>query len=171
MPRVGFVVVCLLLMPMVHAQWAWIDGRGQRVYSDRPPPPEVPERNVLKQPNSPISTSVDSSPKPATSATATQTNAAPAGRDASLESRKREQEQAEAAKRKADEARLKAEQARATAARTDNCARARQSLAVVQSGQRMRIPLPNGELGFMDDEQRAAEVQRLQQLLASECSP
>ncbi|MBF9265764.1 DUF4124 domain-containing protein, partial [Paracidovorax cattleyae] len=32
------------------AQWQWIDKDGRKVFSDRPPPTDVPARNILKQP-------------------------------------------------------------------------------------------------------------------------
>ncbi len=33
-----------------HAQWQWRDAAGRMVMSDRPPPPDVPLRNILKAP-------------------------------------------------------------------------------------------------------------------------
>lgn len=174
LPRLLFVALALLATT-AQGQWAWIDAQGQRVYSDRPPPPDIPLRNVLRQPT-PRAEAPNPAAPPAAPAAAAPTPAAPAsaagsGRDPTLEARKREQEQAEAAKRKAEEARVKEEQARAAATRAENCTRVRQSLAVLQSGQRMRVPLPNGEMGFMTDEQRDAENARLQQMLVTECAP
>ena len=32
------------------AQWQWIDKDGRKVFSDRPPPQDTPEKNILKQP-------------------------------------------------------------------------------------------------------------------------
>ena len=32
------------------AQWQWIDKDGRKVFSDRPPPAEVPAKSILKQP-------------------------------------------------------------------------------------------------------------------------
>ena len=36
-------VVCI-------AQWQWVDKDGRKVFSDQPPPPDVPAKNILKQP-------------------------------------------------------------------------------------------------------------------------
>lgn len=176
-----------------HAQWMWLDAQGQRVYSDRAPPPDVPLRNVLRQPSpraepANAATGGSSIPSPndagapaqTPAATATATGSAAAapvpataasapGRDPGLEARKREQDRIEAERKKAEDERRRAEEARAAATRADNCVRVRQSMAVLQSGQRMRVPLPNGEMGFMSDDQRVAEMQRLQQMLATEC--
>ncbi|MFZ9335598.1 MAG: DUF4124 domain-containing protein [Burkholderiaceae bacterium] len=182
-------VALALCASLAHAQWMWTDAQGRRVYSDRPPPPDIPERNVLRQPGPRPDPSANTANAPAgapapqgANTAASVPGAAPAaaapmpaaaasgpGRDPALEARKREQEQAEAARRKAEEDRVKQEEARAAAQRADNCNRVRQSITVLQSGQRMRVPMPNGEMGFMSDEQRAAEFQRLQQMLATEC--
>ncbi|MFM8610089.1 MAG: DUF4124 domain-containing protein [Burkholderiaceae bacterium] len=168
-----------------HAQWMWLDAQGQRVYSDRAPPPDIPLRNVLRQPSA-RAKPANAAPTPNDAGTTAQTPAAAAtggtataplpataasapGRDPTLEARKREQDRIEAERKKAEDERRKAEEARAAATRADNCARVRQSMAVLQSGQRMRVPLANGEMGFMSDDQRGAEMQRLQQLLATEC--
>ena len=32
------------------AQWQWIDKDGRKVFSDRPPPADIQEKNILKQP-------------------------------------------------------------------------------------------------------------------------
>jgi len=32
------------------AQWQWIDKDGRKVYSDRSPPSDIPEKNILKAP-------------------------------------------------------------------------------------------------------------------------
>jgi len=33
------------------AQWQWLDKDGRKVFSDRPPPADVPDKNILAQPN------------------------------------------------------------------------------------------------------------------------
>ncbi len=32
------------------AQWQWIDKDGHKVFSDRAPPPEIQDKNILKRP-------------------------------------------------------------------------------------------------------------------------
>ena len=32
------------------AQWQWIDKDGHKVFSDRSPPPEINEKDILKRP-------------------------------------------------------------------------------------------------------------------------
>ena len=39
-----------LVSAQAFAQWQWIGNDGRKVYSDRPPPADIPAQNVLKQP-------------------------------------------------------------------------------------------------------------------------
>jgi Domain of unknown function (DUF4124) len=32
------------------AQWQWIDKDGRKVFSDRAPPPDVADKNIVKRP-------------------------------------------------------------------------------------------------------------------------
>ncbi len=32
------------------APWVWLDANGRQVFSDRAPPPDVPDRRILRQP-------------------------------------------------------------------------------------------------------------------------
>ena len=40
----------ILAAAAAHAQYQWVDKDGRRVFSDRPPPADVPAKNVLTQP-------------------------------------------------------------------------------------------------------------------------
>jgi hypothetical protein len=35
---------------LAHAQYSWLDDKGTRVFSDRPPPPGTPPSRILKAP-------------------------------------------------------------------------------------------------------------------------
>ena len=75
------------------AQWQWIDKDGRKVFSDRPPPAEVPANSILKQPGGapvarPATTPEASSAENATPAAAASKPAAKpvaAGKDKELE--------------------------------------------------------------------------------------
>lgn len=155
------------------AQWQWIDKDGRKVYSDRSPPADIPEKSILKMPRgakgkSVVVTPVDdpaAAPAAAASAAATKTAAnAPklTGKDAQLEAKKKQAEDEEAAKKQA-------EQEKVAKAKTDNCERAKKSLAGFQSGQRIPYTNAKGERDYMDDKARAAEVTRIQGIVASDC--
>lgn len=162
-------VVTLLLMaatalplPSV-AQWMWRDANGKPVYSDRPPPPDVPEQRVLQRPST-APRSPQPPADPAASAAPSSQPTPPSGTDKELEQRRQQAEAAEAAKQKA------AQQAQAKV-RADNCARARQAQANLDSGMRIARTNAQGEREFLDDAARAAEARRAQDVIARECGP
>ena len=88
--------------------------------------------------------------------------ARPAPVDKELEARKRAAEAEKAAK-------AKAEEQRNAAVRAENCKRARQHLATMDSGQRVARINEKGEREVLDDETRAAESRRARDIIASEC--
>ncbi|WP_041675323.1 DUF4124 domain-containing protein [Ramlibacter tataouinensis] len=155
------------------AQWQWVDKDGRKVFSDQSPPPEIPAKNILKQPGGralvpaaaePVPTAAPApSAVPASAATRTATGTLKiGGKDKELEEKKKQAEAAEAEKRKAEEERV-------AKARADNCSRAKQSKADFDSGMRIARTNAKGEREVLDDAQRAAEVKRLQEMIASEC--
>lgn len=155
------------------AQWQWIDKDGRKVYSDRSPPADIPEKNILKMPRGGKGKS-GMVEMPAATATASTTAAsAPAaksdpnapkltGKDPQLEAKKKQAEDEAAAKKQADEERV-------AKAKADNCERAKKSLTGLQSGQRVPITNAKGERDYMDDNARAAEIKRTQGIVASDC--
>lgn len=154
---------------MALAQWQWIDGAGRKVFSDQPPPPEVPPRNILRQPagtrpSGPVAVTPVDAPAPAAAAAPARPASAPAAarQDKELEARRKQMEAAEAEKRKAEEERI-------AKLRADNCVRVQQAKRTLDSGVRVARMNDKGEQEVMDDAARAAESQRLQGLIASEC--
>ncbi len=146
------------------AQWQWVDKDGRKVFSDRPPPQDVPEKNILKQPHAgspsrpaaaPQATAGADAPPPAQAAPGT-------GKDKQLEENKAKAEAAEAAKKKA-------EQERQAKVRADNCARAKLAKAQLAPGRLVSHTNANGERSFMDDATRAAELSRADAVIASDC--
>lgn len=47
--RVCVGAMCLVSLTAM-AQWTWMDKDGRKVYSDKAPPPDVLEKNILKRP-------------------------------------------------------------------------------------------------------------------------
>ena len=139
-----------------QAQWVWKDASGHRVYSDRAPGPEVAPQNILKQPGG---RPITEAPPPAAP-----TDAKPTAKvDPELEKRRKAAEQQEADKQKEAAAKL-------AKAKADNCVRARQALATLTSGRRMRTSNAAGEAEYMSDEAKTAEVSRTQQIMADDCA-
>ena len=147
------------------AQWQWVDKDGRKVYSDRPPPADVPEKNILKQPGYRGGAAPAPAVGPASAASAPASAAIPrsAGKEKELEEKKKQAEQQEAAARKAEEEKFQK-------TRAENCARARQAKAGFDSGARIATTSKTGERIILDDEARAAEVKRLQDVIRSECN-
>ncbi|MFT3811748.1 MAG: DUF4124 domain-containing protein [Acidovorax sp.] len=143
------------------AQWQWIDKDGRKVFSDRPPPMDVPDKNILKQPGVHSRPVAAPSPAPAP-AQAAASLPRPSGQDKELQERKAKAEAEEAAKKHAEEERL-------AKARADNCARARQAKTTYASGQPLTRINAQGEREFIDEATRAAETKRADEIIASNC--
>jgi hypothetical protein len=139
------------------AQYMWIDDKGIKQLSDRPPPPNVPEKRILKAPGKPLFNPNAIEPEPAAEAPAA-TRPRPAGRtqcrlqQAQDRSRRRQQQAAANAQRKADEA--------------ANCNAARQNQQALDQGLRLSTYDKNGERGYMNDEQREELRKNTQKVLA-----
>jgi hypothetical protein len=148
-----------LAAPAAHAQWKWKDPRGVVQYSDLPPPAGTPDRDILQRPaaQAPMRTAA-----PAASAPAIGASAVARGVDPELEARRKKAEQDEASKKKADEERNSAQ-------RAENCQRARANLKALEDGLRISRMNAQGEREFLDDAQRADEVRRTRDVVASDC--
>jgi len=189
---------CSLLLSLIltggmgsaQAQWAWRDANGEITYSDTPPPADVSRSNILRQPTgvSPSNTDTTSAapsapainnggPVPATPRTSAPASAPPspapqaskpnpapkslAEQDADFRKRLTERQKAEE-KEEQDEAQA--------SQRAEACNQAKTYMDMLQGGTRLLRPDANGERNFLDDDQRAAEVQKTQDAINKNCS-
>lgn len=152
-------------MPVTLAQWQWIDKDGRKVFSDRSPPAEIQEKDILKRPGGKSPSLPTSSADPAPAAAAAVKAGAPklSGKDALLEARKKQADEEDATKKKLEKEKL-------AHAKADNCERARDGLVTIQSGVRLSVVNAKGEREFMDDNARAAQKEQLQGIATSECA-
>lgn len=163
-----FLFTALLgISATAFAQWQWIDKDGRKVFSDRAPPADILDKNILKRPlGRAIPAAVDTAAPgdaPAAAVPVLPANGAkPSGVDKELEDKKKQAADAEAAKRKAEEERI-------TKAKIENCARAKQAKTSFDSGVRISRTNAAGEREFMDDAARAVELKRIQGIIASDC--
>jgi hypothetical protein len=161
------VLAFIAALPLsASAQWQWLDAAGKKVYSDQAPPQSVPEKDILARPGPPSRTAA-AAPSPDAAASLPQAGASggasrPSGVDKDLESKARKAEEAE-------KARLAADAEKAAKARADNCTRARQGKATLDSGIRIARLNAKGEREIMDDRARSTEESRLKSLIGSEC--
>ena len=177
---VSFGVLSLTAMT-ASAQWQWMDKDGRKVFSDRSPPAEIAEKDILKRPAGAtraanpanataagLSANVAADGRPAlaapTAAAAAPKASAPklSGKDAELEAKKKKAEDEEAAKKKAEEEKT-------AKSKAENCERAKSGLATLQSGVRMASVNAKGEREVFDDARRASEGKRAQEIIDSSC--
>jgi len=168
--RLLALVLAAALPALCSAQWRWIDKSGQTVFSDQPPPPDVPAGKIIRQPGAKSRTAQEAAaPAEPASRTAAPLRIAasaakPGAKDKELQEKKKKAEAAEEEKKKAQEE----EDARL---RADNCTRAKRSKASFDSGVRITRMNDKGEREVLDDAQRASEVKRLEAVIARDCSP
>ena len=163
----------LLACSVASAQWVWKEGE-RKVFSDTAPPASVPDKNILKRPgggNAPMPPPAAIVPATAETGTASPVAAPPQAAapqlptvDKELEAKKKLAEQAEAARQKAEEQRI-------AQARTENCNRAKQAKATLDSGVRLATTNAKGEREILDDKARAVETKPLDEAVRGNCGP
>ncbi len=156
-------VVLLLSAGLAHAQFAWIDAKGIKHYSDRPPPPDTPPAKILKAPGKHAALMDLIGPgdaKPDDAAAASAKAAAPTLADREADFRKRAQEKAKEERKAAAEAQLdRAQQA--------NCAQAQRYKNALESGMRMTETANDGGQQWMSDAERARRLADSNEVLAN----
>lgn len=162
---VGLAVLAVMMLSVtlpVAAQWKWRDPSGRVTVSDTPPPRDVPDKDILQRPTAaPRPNAPAAAAASAVAAAASAAPSAPAG-DKDLQARKRAADQQAQDKARAEEQRL-------AAVRAENCQRARQHLATLDSGVRLARVNEKGEREVMDDKARADEARRAREVIASDC--
>ncbi len=169
--RATFMMLALLgltLSTPVLAQWKWRDAQGQVLYSDRPPPFSVPEKDILQTPVAATQRIRVISSLPLGASAPAQTPSQPQAKsesksDAEAQAQRSKAEQEQAAKARADEQKN-------AAARAENCRQARSYLRSLDSGMRIARTKENGEREILDDKQRALEIQRARNVISSDCA-
>jgi hypothetical protein len=166
----GALMLLAQLAPqLAHAQYSWIDAKGTRVFSDRPPPPGTPAARILQAPRAAAGTTMpagdagkppSSTAAPAAATSATTAAAAKPPTVAEQETAFRERQ----AKREED-ARKTQEAADRKTALDERCASARQEERLVTSGSRMSAVDAKGERYFLSDEERAKRLQAARRAL------
>ncbi|WP_240754546.1 DUF4124 domain-containing protein [Lampropedia aestuarii] len=170
-------VALMLVAGAALAQWQWVDESGKKVYSDRPPPITVPERNILKMPRgaSMPHAGAHANRSAAVASGEADADEQPANQDdQDLKARAeaiQKQQEAQAQSQSAEIAQKNAEIDKANAAtRKSNCERARGRLAQLEPGKRVMTTDADGNVGFMNEATRAAERQSVQETIRANCN-
>lgn len=138
----------------VLAQYIWIDDKGIKQLSDRPPPPSVPYKRILKAPGKEkLAPPAENEEAPAPA------KPAPGLAERNADFNKRRADAQLANQKAAEEAARKADQ-------LANCEAARNNQRAIDQGLRISSFDKNGERSFLSDEERAAAAKRNQQVLA-----
>ena len=159
--RLLFIAVACLASSAASAQWQWVDKDGRKVFSDRAPPADVPEKNIRQRPaakEAPVNSAVSTASQPSVAASAPWLT----GVDKELLDKKKKAEEADAAKRKAEKERIQI-------AKVENCARAKQIKVNLSTNTRLFQMNEKGERVLVDDATRAAELKRAQGFIDADC--
>jgi hypothetical protein len=140
------------------AQWKWRDAKGQTQYSDLPPPPGIPQSDILHRPASSRATEAAS----AASGVGSPALPPPTTVEPALQEKLQKEQQEKAAKAKAEDQRIAAQ-------RAENCSRARGHLQALEQGARIGRMNAKGEREVLDDKGREEETRRARSVIASDC--
>lgn len=140
--------------------WKWRDKDGRIQVSDRAPPMDVADKDILQRPAN-VRPAVVSAEPAASGAEAT------ASVDGELEAKRKKAQAEQAAQAQAKQA---TDTERRNAVKAENCKRARSQLAILESGQRIARPNDKGEREFLDDNARAAELARTRDQVNASCN-
>ncbi|MDH3320783.1 MAG: DUF4124 domain-containing protein [Betaproteobacteria bacterium] len=162
MMRILILTMMLAFAAAASAQlYRWVDKDGRVHYTATPPPPGVTSRTLRTPSAAPPTSAPDDTAKDAAGTEARKGPLTPAEQE--QEFRKR---QLEAQKAREKEA-LAAKDAET---KQQNCARAQEALATLESGQRVSRTNAQGERYYLDDEARAREADAARQAVRDWCS-
>ena len=173
-PAVVVFIAGLAAAFSVSAQvYQWKDKDGRIHFSDRPPPNQPGVQ--AQPPKPPPAMVIEPEPNEAETTEGVEDGAEPkkAVAPASAQEKSEAQQRDEEFRKRraaAAEAREKADRDAANAAqRQQDCQRARAQYAALSGGQRIAHPTEGGGRRFLNDEERAAEVARVKELMETLC--
>lgn len=152
--RIVLCAVFLLAAPAQAQLYKWVDSNGRVQYSDRKPPDGRQQAQEVRGTVSSIGS------QPAGAGTSSGGKSAA---ELDSEFQKRRQEQAEAQKKQQQAA---TEQKQ----KSENCDAARRNLTALQSGQRIARFDQQGERIYLEDADRAREVERSREQVQANCN-
>ncbi|SEK30364.1 protein of unknown function [Roseateles sp. YR242] len=149
-------LVLLSLAPVAQAQWKWRDADGRVQYSDRPPPGNVAEKDILGRPSASALRAMNAPAKPAS---APASAAAPVAQSASDA----------AARQKAEKERKAADDKARAEMDAENCKQAQNQMRLLESGVRIAVKNDKGEREMVDDSARQTQMKQAQTVISVSC--
>jgi len=160
MNRLLVMLLAIAFAGTASAQlYKWVDNNGRVQYGDTPPGDASKVTRLRPAP-------AGSAPAPAAPAATSETAAKDKDKDKALtpeQAFKKRQQERQEAEQKAEKERAEADQKRA------GCENAQAGLRQLQSGQRVATVNSAGERVFIDDNERARQVQRAQKSVDDWC--
>jgi hypothetical protein len=148
---IALTIASTAAFSLAQAQsYQWKDSNGRTIISDSPPPGGVRPAKTVP----PTGTANTEAAKPA--------DAPKSMAERDMDFKKRQQEAKEKAEKEGKESAANAE-------KKENCQRARQQLAALESGQRISSTDASGERRFLEDAERQREIERTRKYVSDSC--
>ena len=165
-PAALFAVANLFAAQTADAQWKWISPAGVVQYSDLPPPPNIPLKNILAKP---AAAPMRANAPAASAASGPPTASASVPKVTAQTQATRELQQKLEQDKRAKEAAQRLQQEFDAQTRQANCQHAQRQLLTLDSGVRLAEVDAHGNRAFLTDAQRAAQRQQAMAAVASYC--
>lgn len=156
--RLTLALILSLGASAAFAQYIWLDNKGVKQYSDRPPPTSVPTSKILKAPGTPLRTASEASTEETEKDADLTKKAPPTLADKNADFQKRRIAQAEKDKETEQKTKQAADQKK-------NCERATAYNRILESGQRVSRMDQSGERVYLSDEEREQEIKESRRVL------
>jgi len=166
--RLGlFGLLLSLLAASASAQviWKWRDAEGRIQLSDRAPPADIPDKDILMRPGA--ARAVAALPAASAASVPEDLASTPSAADKELEIRKRRLLAEQAA---AKEAAAVAAAQKQRMAKAENCRRAQAQVKMLESGRRIARPNAQGEMEVLSEATIASESQRARAEASNACN-
>ena len=155
------LLLSVFFCAVAQAQYVWIDDKGNKQFSDMPPPKSVPKDKILKSPGgAPKIVVVGEEKASAPAADAPAKLEKPVTTATKNEDFNKRRKEAEEKEKKADE------EKQAAAEKAKMCEKARGYQQTLSSGVRISRTDKNGEKSYLDDAQRQQEMADIKKTLA-----
>lgn len=168
-------LLCLLLATQTvnakSVQWVWKNAQGVKVYSDLPPPADIPKKNILKSPHREVvkrKARAASGPvglvDAQTARGKTDAAVSEAGQselDKKVEEKRKQEEAKKKAEEKQEQARQEQQERERLAKQQANCQRIAESRRNLNSGVRISTTDENGEKKFLSEQEIQSRLDRL----------